>query len=240
MPHYLVTLIPRPRTRRSGWPRSAVPVTSPPGTWSRASCPVPPGPGRSPRTGCCGHPSLAWTSRPSSSRPEQQAALADLFDVGDDLSGALMSAPPVDAAPAPHLVPDARMPGRGHRAGPGVGARRGRDRARSVPLATEIVVYLATHPAGVHPNVLAGPSGRGASRTRTWTPCWTRSPTGSAPTASAARTWPRMPAAGCAWVPGSGWTGTSSSPWWPRPGRRAGRAARAAATARRRPSWRRR
>ncbi len=86
---------------------------------------------------------------------DQQAALADLFDAADDMSGALMSAPPVDAAPAPHLAPGATMPAEVTVLGPVAVRAHGEIEPDLVPLATEIVVYLATHPAGVHPNVLA-------------------------------------------------------------------------------------
>jgi len=86
---------------------------------------------------------------------QQQAAMAGLFDAADDITGALMSAPPVDAAPAPHLAPDATMPVEVTLLGPVSVHATGEIEPGMLPLATEIVVYLATHPAGVHPNVLA-------------------------------------------------------------------------------------
>ena len=86
---------------------------------------------------------------------EQQAAMAALFDAADDMTGALMSAPPVDAAPAPHLAPDATMPAEVTLLGPVSVRATGEIDPGMLALATEIVVYLATHPAGVHPNVLA-------------------------------------------------------------------------------------
>ena len=62
-----------------------------------------------------------------------------------------MSAPPVDAAPAP----DATAPAEVTVLGP-VGVRAlGDIEAGLVPLATEIVVYLAAHPGGAYPNALA-------------------------------------------------------------------------------------
>jgi hypothetical protein len=85
----------------------------------------------------------------------QQAAMAALFDAADDMDGALMSAPPVDAAPAPHLAPDATMPAEVSVLGRVSVRATGEIDPGLLPLATEIVVYLATHPAGVHPNVLA-------------------------------------------------------------------------------------
>ena len=86
---------------------------------------------------------------------QQQVAVAGLFDAADDMTGALMSAPPVDAAPAPHLAPDATMPAEVTLLGPVSVRATGEIEPGMLPLATEIVVYLATHPAGVHPNVLA-------------------------------------------------------------------------------------
>ncbi len=86
---------------------------------------------------------------------QQQAAVAGLFDAADDMTGAPMSAPPADAAPAPHLAPDATMPAEVTLLGPVSVRATGEIEPGMLPLATEIVVYLATHPAGVHANVLA-------------------------------------------------------------------------------------
>ena len=86
---------------------------------------------------------------------EQQAAVAGLFEAADDMRGSLMSAPLVDAAPAAHLAPDATMPAEVTLLGPVSVRATGEIEPDMLPLATEIVVYLATHPAGVHPNVLA-------------------------------------------------------------------------------------
>jgi hypothetical protein len=86
---------------------------------------------------------------------QQQAAVAGLFDAADDMTGAPMSAPPADAAPAPHLAPDATMPAEVTLLGPVSVRATGEIEPSMLPLATEIVVYLATHPAGVHANVLA-------------------------------------------------------------------------------------
>ena len=66
-----------------------------------------------------------------------------------------MSAPPVDAAPAPHLASDATMPAEVSVLGPVSVRAPGEIQPGMLPLATEIVEYLATHPAGTHPNVLA-------------------------------------------------------------------------------------
>jgi hypothetical protein len=85
---------------------------------------------------------------------EQQAAMVELFESADDVAGVPMSAPPVDAAPAPHLVPDAVAPVEVSLLGPVSVTASGEIEPDRLPLATEIVVYLATHPGGVHPNVL--------------------------------------------------------------------------------------
>jgi len=84
---------------------------------------------------------------------EQQVAVAALFDAADDVDGALMSAPLVDAAPS--LVPDATAPAEVTLLGPVCVRALGDIEASMVPLATEIVVYLAAHPGGAYPNVLA-------------------------------------------------------------------------------------
>ena len=84
---------------------------------------------------------------------EQQVAVAGLFDAADDVDGAPMSAPLVDAAPS--LVPGATAPAEVTLLGPVCVRALGAIEASMVPLATEIVVYLAAHPGGVYPNVLA-------------------------------------------------------------------------------------
>jgi nucleoid-associated protein YgaU len=85
---------------------------------------------------------------------EQQAALAELFESAGELDGELMSAPPVDAAPAPHLLPDAVAPVEVTLLGPVSVRASGQVEPDRTALATELVVYLAAHPGGVHPNVL--------------------------------------------------------------------------------------
>jgi hypothetical protein len=77
--------------------------------------------------------------------------VAGLFDAADDVAGAPMSAPPVDAAPAP----DAIAPAEVTLLGPVSVRALGDIEAGMVPLATEIVVYLAAHPGGAYPNALA-------------------------------------------------------------------------------------
>jgi hypothetical protein len=84
---------------------------------------------------------------------EQQVSVAGLFDAADDVEGALMSAPLVDAAPA--HPPGATAPAEVTLLGPVCVRAPGDIEASMVPLATEIVVYLAAHPGGAYPNVLA-------------------------------------------------------------------------------------
>jgi hypothetical protein len=87
--------------------------------------------------------------------PGQHAAVVDLFRMTEQLEGVALSAPLPDAAPAGHLIPGSAAPvditllGRARVNAPGmIGPER-------LGLATELVVFLATHPGGVHPNVLA-------------------------------------------------------------------------------------
>ena len=92
---------------------------------------------------------------------EQQAAVAGLFDAADDMAGALMPAPPVDAPPVDAAPVDA-APAPGV-AGPAEVTLLGQVCVRAigdieasmVPLATEIVAYLAAHPGGAYPSELA-------------------------------------------------------------------------------------
>jgi hypothetical protein len=64
--------------------------------------------------------------------------------------------PAAGGAPAEQLVPDARMPVEIGLLGPVTVDAPGPMEPDRQALATELVVYLATHPAGVHPNVLTG------------------------------------------------------------------------------------
>jgi hypothetical protein len=87
--------------------------------------------------------------------PEQHAAVVDLFRAAERFDGVTLGAPFPDAAPAQHLVLGSSMPveitllGRVNVTAPGV------IEPERLGLATELVVFLATHPGGVHPNVLA-------------------------------------------------------------------------------------
>jgi hypothetical protein len=85
---------------------------------------------------------------------EQQAAMAALFETAGELAGTLISAPPADAALAPHLLPDAVTPVEVTLLGPVSVQASGQIEPDRLALATELVVYLAAHPGGVHPNVL--------------------------------------------------------------------------------------
>ncbi len=87
--------------------------------------------------------------------PEQRAAVVDLFRMAEQFEGVALSAPIPDAAPAGHLIPgssaqvDVALLGRTRVNAPGM------IEPERLALATELVVFLATHPGGVHPNVLA-------------------------------------------------------------------------------------
>ncbi|HYA50845.1 MAG TPA: hypothetical protein VEG33_06710, partial [Streptosporangiaceae bacterium] len=87
--------------------------------------------------------------------PQQHAAVVDLFRMAEQFEGVALSAPVPDAAPAGHLIPgsaaqvDITLLGRTRVNAPGT------IEPERLGLATELVVFLATHPGGVHPNVLA-------------------------------------------------------------------------------------
>jgi len=88
--------------------------------------------------------------------PDQYGAVVDLFRSAAEGTGVPLSDPADDAAPAAQLVPGSRMPVEIGLLGPVQIAAPGPMEADRQALATELVVYLATHPAGVHPNVLTG------------------------------------------------------------------------------------
>ncbi len=87
--------------------------------------------------------------------PEQHAAVVDLFRKAEQFEGVALSAPLPDAAPAGHLIPgsaaqvDIALLGRTRVNAPGM------IEPYRLDLTTELVAFLATHPGGVHPNVLA-------------------------------------------------------------------------------------
>ncbi|MDR0342823.1 MAG: hypothetical protein LBI49_06815 [Nocardiopsaceae bacterium] len=88
--------------------------------------------------------------------PEQHAAVVDLFQVARDSRATELAAPELDAAPEEQLVPGAAMAVEVTLLGPLTVQAAGEIEKERVPLATEVVSYLAAHPGGVHPNVLAG------------------------------------------------------------------------------------
>ena len=87
--------------------------------------------------------------------PEQHSAVVDLFRMAEQFEGVALSAPLPDVAPAGHLIPgsvaqvDIALLGRTRVNAPGM------IEPYRLGLATELVAFLATHPGGVHPNVLA-------------------------------------------------------------------------------------
>ncbi len=88
--------------------------------------------------------------------PEQYAAMVKLFRgtlAGADVPLAALAP---GAAPAAHLVPDARMPVEVALLGQVAVQAPGPLEPDRLALATEIVVHLAVHPEGVHTNVLTG------------------------------------------------------------------------------------
>jgi nucleoid-associated protein YgaU len=86
--------------------------------------------------------------------PEQYAAVVALFrGSGGD---APVSPPAIGAAPAAHLLPGARVAVEVGLLGPVTVSAPGPVDTERVALATELVVYLAVHPAGVHRSVLTG------------------------------------------------------------------------------------
>jgi hypothetical protein len=85
---------------------------------------------------------------------EQQVAMADLCDSAAELVGQPMGAPTMEAAPEQHLIPDEVAPVEVTMLGPASVRAAGEIEPDRLPLATELVIYLATHPGGVHPNVL--------------------------------------------------------------------------------------
>jgi hypothetical protein len=87
--------------------------------------------------------------------PEHLSAVVDLFRMAEQFEGVALGAPLPDAAPTGHLIP-------GSAAQAGI-ELLGRIRVNAPGMieperlgpATELVVFLATRPGGVHPNVLA-------------------------------------------------------------------------------------
>jgi hypothetical protein len=89
--------------------------------------------------------------------PEQYRALVELFQPTIAQAENVPLAPLwAGNAPPSHLLPGTRMPVEVGLLGPVTVQAPGMLDADRLALATELVVYLATHPAGVHMNVLTG------------------------------------------------------------------------------------
>jgi hypothetical protein len=86
--------------------------------------------------------------------PEQYAAIVELFR--PDPGGVPLSPLGAGNAPRAHLVPGSRMPVEIGLLGPATIEAPGSLEADRLALATELVVFLAAHPDGVHLNVLTG------------------------------------------------------------------------------------
>ena len=89
--------------------------------------------------------------------PAQYRALVELFQPSTYQVENVPLAPlTAGNAPPSHLLPGTRMPVEVELLGPITVQAPGMLDAERLALATELVVYLATHPAGVHMNVLTG------------------------------------------------------------------------------------
>jgi hypothetical protein len=85
---------------------------------------------------------------------EQQLAMTGLFEAADEMAGAALSAPVLDPALGEAPARLAPAPVEVTLLGPVLVRMPGDPAPENPGLATEIVVYLATHPGGVHPNLL--------------------------------------------------------------------------------------
>ena len=87
--------------------------------------------------------------------PGQYGAVVELFRAAQG-DGVDLTDPSDDGAPAAQLVPGARMPVEIGLLGPVTIDAPGPVDGPHQAVSTELAVYLATHPGGVHPNVLTG------------------------------------------------------------------------------------
>jgi hypothetical protein len=87
---------------------------------------------------------------------QQHAAVVELFQAAGRPGGEDLGPLPPDAAPAEQLDPGSVMPVEITLLGPVAVEAPGSIEPDRRALATELVVYLAAHPGGVHPNVLTG------------------------------------------------------------------------------------
>ena len=155
-PHYLISAIPPTlgqRTRllalaaaRHG-PRPA--DTCWPAT-SRAA----PGPGRSPPDGRLLAGVLGLDVQAQLLPAREYEAVLELFDAAAQLDGAPLAPPAPDAAPPEQLDPDRDMPVEVTILGPVSVRAPGVLEPDLVGLVTEVVVFLAVHPGGVHRNAV--------------------------------------------------------------------------------------
>src|SRR6185437_4516539 len=88
--------------------------------------------------------------------PSQHAALVELFAATAQPPGSPLDPAPASLVPAAQLEPGSAMPVEITVLGPVSVQAPGIIEPDRVALVTELVVYLAVHPEGVHPNVLAG------------------------------------------------------------------------------------
>ena len=86
----------------------------------------------------------------------QYRAIVELFRSATGGASVPLPDPAADAAPDAQLVPGSRMPVEIGLLGPVQVHAPGPVEPGRQALATELIVYLATHPGGVHPNVLTG------------------------------------------------------------------------------------
>jgi hypothetical protein len=86
----------------------------------------------------------------------QYAAVVELFRAAGEPVAELLPPPEPSAAPAAQLAPGAHLPVEITLLGPAAVRAPGDIELERAALATEVVAYLAMHPAGVHPRVLAG------------------------------------------------------------------------------------
>jgi hypothetical protein len=85
----------------------------------------------------------------------QHEAVVGLFTAAAQREGVPLGPPPAHAAPPQQLQPGSVLPVEITILGPASVRAPGVLEPDRAPLVTELVVYLATHPGGVHPNVLS-------------------------------------------------------------------------------------
>ena len=88
--------------------------------------------------------------------PRQHAAMVELFATAQRAAGPELDPVPPATVPPAQLVPGSVMPVEITLLGPVSVRAPGEADPDRLPLLTELVAYLAAHPGGVHPTVLAG------------------------------------------------------------------------------------